>query len=132
MGLDRIIATPTITVDQDKYDDLIKISDRYQQLIKKDKNEKEFFDFGKAIELLKDGKKLQREGWNGKELFVYYVPANKYEAITKIALSIADDENKVQYEPYFAIKNAKGTISTWVPSISDCLAEDWKIAKEEK
>lgn len=35
MGLDRIIATPTITVDQDKYDDLIKISDRYQQLIKK-------------------------------------------------------------------------------------------------
>ncbi len=84
-------------------------------------------DFGKAIQLLKDGKKLQREGWNGKGLFVYYVPANKYEAITKIASSIADEENKVQYEPYFAIKNAKGTISTWVPSINDCLAEDWKI-----
>jgi hypothetical protein len=31
----------------------------------------------------------------------------------------------VEYEPYLAIKNVKGTVSTWVPSINDCLAEDW-------
>ena len=37
MALDRVFSTPTITVDQDKYDELIKISDRYKQLIKKRK-----------------------------------------------------------------------------------------------
>lgn len=35
MALDRVFSTPTITVDQDKYDDLIRIKDRYKQLIKK-------------------------------------------------------------------------------------------------
>ena len=27
-------------------------------------------DFGKAIQLLKEGKRLQREGWNGKKQYI--------------------------------------------------------------
>lgn len=42
-------------------------------------------DFGQAIYFLKQGKKLAREGWNGKGMFLYYVPANSYPAITDIA-----------------------------------------------
>ena len=34
-------------------------------------------DFGKAIQLLKEGKKLQREGWNGKKTI--YRIGNKYK-----------------------------------------------------
>jgi hypothetical protein len=60
-------------------------------------------------------------------MFVYYVPANKYKSITKIGDSIADKQGMVEYEPYFAIKNVKGTVSTWVPSVNDCLADDWYI-----
>lgn len=83
--------------------------------------------FGQALEEVKQGNKIARSGWNGKGMFVYYVPAARYEACTEIGESIADEENKVSYEPYLAIKNVKGTVSTWVPSINDCLAEDWVV-----
>ena len=36
--------------------------------------------FGQALEQLKQGIKVAREGWNGKGMFLYYVPANKYPA----------------------------------------------------
>jgi hypothetical protein len=84
----------------------------------------ECFDFGKAIILLKEGKKVDREGWNGKGMFVYYVPANSYKSITEVAKKEFGDY--VQYNAYFAIRNVDGTVSTWVPSVNDCLAEDWK------
>ena len=89
----------------------------------------ETFDFGEAIRRLKAGKKVARNGWNGKGMFVYYVPANKYKSCTPIGDSIADENGDVSYEPYFAIKNVKGTVSTWVPSINDCIAEDWVVVE---
>jgi hypothetical protein len=83
--------------------------------------------FGEALIYLKLGRKVARTGWNGKGMFVYYVPANKYKSTTPIGDSIADEDGLVSYEPYLAIKNVKGTVSTWVPSINDVLAEDWEI-----
>lgn len=87
------------------------------------------FDFGEALKLLKQGKKVARKGWNGKGQFVYYVPADRYPAKTEAAKSIADKDGKVSYRAYLALKTAQGDIATWVPSISDCLAEDWEIAE---
>lgn len=29
--------------------------------------------------------------------------------------------------PHFCIKNSDGSISTWVPSVGDCLADDWHL-----
>lgn len=80
--------------------------------------------FGQALEALKDGKKVARDGWNGKGMFIYYVPANSYPAQTEIAKETFGQ--MVQYNPYFAIRNVNGTVSTWVPSVNDCLAEDWE------
>lgn len=85
--------------------------------------------FGQALELLKSGHKLARNGWNGKGMFIYYVPAGRFSAYTAIASEIADEDGKVNYNPYFAIKNVNGTVSTWVPSVNDCLAEDWYVVK---
>lgn len=31
----------------------------------------------------------------------------------------------VPYNAYMAIKNVDNTVSTWVPSVNDCLADDW-------
>ena len=36
--------------------------------------------FGEALELSKQGHRLQREGWNGNGMFFYYVPASRYPA----------------------------------------------------
>lgn len=87
------------------------------------------FDFGEALRLLKQGKKLTRDGWNGKGQFVYYVPAESYVAMTDAAKSIAAEDGKVSYRAYLALKTVQGDIAVWVPSVSDCLAEDWREVK---
>ena len=81
------------------------------------------FKFGYALDMLKCGKKVARRGWNGKGMFVYYIPENSYPARKEIEKKEFGD--MVKYNPYFAIKNVNGTVSTWVPSLNDCLAEDW-------
>lgn len=83
--------------------------------------------FGEALNALKMGDALQREGWNGKGMFVYYVPEGEYPAMTNIAKKYFGET--VKYNPYLAIKNVNGTVSTWVPSINDSLAEDWQIVE---
>lgn len=85
--------------------------------------------FGQAIEALKNSKKVARKCWNGKGMFVYYVPAGNFKSYTEIGKSIADKDDLVHYNPYFAIKNVNSTVSTWVPSINDCLAEDWYVVE---
>lgn len=83
--------------------------------------------FSQALTALKQGKKISRQGWNGKGMFVYMVPAAHYPAQTGIAKDHFGSEAMVPYNPYMAIKNVDNTVSTWVPSSSDCFAEDWII-----
>lgn len=83
--------------------------------------------FGDTVAALKVGAKVCRTGWNGKGMFVYLVPANSYPAQTAAAKSVFGENSLVPYNAYLAIKNVDGTVSTWVPSINDVLAEDWEI-----
>jgi hypothetical protein len=83
--------------------------------------------FGLAIEEMKIGKKVCRYGWNGKGMFVYLVPANSYPAQTGAAKSYFGDGAMVPYNAYMAIKNVDNTVSTWVPSVNDCLSDDWSV-----
>ena len=83
--------------------------------------------FGEALELVKAGKRIARKGWNGKGMFVYYVPAASYKAQTGVAKDHFGEEAMVSYAAYLAIKNVNDTVSTWVPSINDVLAEDWSV-----
>jgi len=84
--------------------------------------------FGQALECLKNGDPITRTGWSGANLFVYLVPAAAYPAQTGVAKSYWGT-NLVPYEAYFAIKNSRGTVNTWVPSVSDCLADDWLLVR---
>lgn len=86
--------------------------------------------FGMAIEAAKIGHKISRKGWNGKGMFVYYVPPAKYPAdrnSNETMVEHADSEGMVQYNAYLAIKNVDGAVSTWVPSVNDVLSDDWDI-----
>lgn len=82
-------------------------------------------DFGQALNWLKAGQKVAREGWNGKNMFLYYVPSNKYQATTVIGKSIADVFGNVEYGAYIAMKTAQGNVVPWLASQTDMLAEDW-------
>lgn len=84
-------------------------------------------DFGDALRYLKTGHKLARKGWNGLGMFVYYVPAANYPAQTGVAKAYFGEHSLVPYNAYLAIRTVSGTVSTWVPSINDCLAEDWQF-----
>ncbi|PEI49937.1 DUF2829 domain-containing protein [Bacillus toyonensis] len=84
--------------------------------------------FGQAIEAVKTGNKIARKGWNGKGMFVYYVPAAAYPPATDIMKEAFGGEN-VPYRAYLALKTAQNDVATWSPSTSDALAEDWEVIK---
>ena len=83
--------------------------------------------FGLALEALRKGFKVARKGWNGKNMFLYYVSDGKYPAKTDIAKTISDENGNVEYCGYIAIKTVQGYVSPWNPSQMDMLAEDWII-----
>lgn len=82
-------------------------------------------DFGWALTKMKLGERVRRKGWNGKDMFVYYVPAASYPVQTGAAKKYFGEGSMVPYNAYMAIKNVDNTVSTWVPSVNDCLEEDW-------
>lgn len=91
------------------------------------------FRFGEALRLLKQGKRLTRKGWNGKGLSVVYqkaypqgIPCNKQ---TAEAWGLKEGE-LFKCEPYLQISTVDGSHAMWVPSIKDCLAEDWEVVGE--
>lgn len=87
--------------------------------------------FGLALEALKKGKRVARAGWNGKDQFVYLVPPASYPVQTGAAKAHFGEGSVVPYNAYLAIKTVNDTVSTWAPSVSDCLADDWMMVGEE-
>ena len=83
--------------------------------------------FGDALKALKAGQRVARTGWNGKGMFVYLVPAASYPVQTGAAKAHFGEGAMVPYNAYMAIKNVNETVSIWVPSVNDCLAEDWEV-----
>lgn len=90
-------------------------------------------DFGAAIRALKDGKRVAREGWNGKGMFLFLLPANTVpvSVIHDPALrSVVDELGGETFEALGSIrmKTADGKILTgWLASQTDILSEDWVI-----
>jgi hypothetical protein len=128
MALDRAFYTPTITVDQEKYDKLIIMSSRYREMTKKQDEKTDVFDFGKAIQYLKEGKRLQRQGWNGKNQYI--------ELATNISYKNSNDEiinaeHDAIGNKAIAFVGTSGVQIGWLASQADMLAEDWKIVEEE-
>ena len=85
--------------------------------------------FGLAIEAAKKGAKITRRGWNGKGMFLYYVPEGRYPARTDAAKSIATADGKVDYGAYIAMKTAQGNVVPWLASQTDILADDWEVVE---
>lgn len=73
------------------------------------------FGFEETLKYLKRGMTMTRKGWNGKGMNVTMIDGK--------------DIQTCLMNPFFVIKNPKGSYNTWVPSISDVLAEDWMFSK---
>lgn len=83
--------------------------------------------FGLALEALKRGEKVARAGWNGKGMFVFLVAGSQFQVSRAPLLGIFPEGTAINYRPHIDIKGVDGSISTWVPSIGDVMAEDWQI-----
>ena len=89
--------------------------------------------FGDALTALKLGKKVAREGWNGKDQYV----VAQAQATTTDASKIWNPHNKAHAEklggqidvaPYCTLKTAQDTLAMgWTPSTGDLFANDWLI-----
>lgn len=67
--------------------------------------------FEEALTALKAGARLQRAGWNGKNMW--------------IALQRPDENSKMSL-PYIYMCTANADLVPWLASQMDLLAEDWK------
>jgi hypothetical protein len=92
--------------------------------------------FGQAIEALQNGKRVAREGWNGKGLFVFrQVPSEiGFDIIPKmqsLPQSVKDEFAKrggaITYQNQLAMVYPNNAIYGWVASPSDVLENDWCI-----
>lgn len=89
-------------------------------------NEK--FDFGIAIRYIKAGKKVQREGWNGKNQYIELAQRISYANSLNVIINAEHDAigNKA-----IAFVGTSGVQLGWLASQADMLAEDWKLVEED-
>jgi hypothetical protein len=69
--------------------------------------------FGLALQALKDGHRVARRGWNGKDM---WLELERPDAHSKMSL------------PYIYMRTAQGDLVPWLASQTDMLAEDWFFA----
>jgi hypothetical protein len=81
--------------------------------------------FSDALNSLKSGSKISREGWNGKDMFLYLVKGSKFIVNSPPLNTIYPEGTEVEYRSYIDIRTAQGDLVPWVASQSDLLAEDW-------
>lgn len=70
-------------------------------------------DFSRALQALRQGQRVAREGWNGAGMW--------------LALQVPDAHSKMR-RPYIYMSPVDGDLVPWVASQSDLLAEDWQLA----
>lgn len=99
---------------------------------------KKMLTFGEAIELLKNGEKVARSGWNGRGMFIYlekgsdpttYSKDERVEAIRGDLFEQGAAGTATRL-PNISMKNSQGnTVRGWLASQTDILAEDWNIVE---
>lgn len=93
--------------------------------------------FGQALEAIKLGSKVAREGWNGKGMWIVLMPslslpphssqAPGAKVNDRTAKHIGED-TPLESQPYIAMWTADQKWQPgWLASQADILAEDWTI-----
>lgn len=125
----------TIPKDENPSDEgyLVKYSDGYESWSPKKQFEEAYRDcmgmtFGIALELLKKGCKVAREGWNGKGMFLFLAKSTDIE--TEADLTSCENMHGDLVLPTIVMKTADNHFCVgWLASQTDMLAEDWVVVK---
>ncbi|MGW8324111.1 MAG: DUF2829 domain-containing protein [Desulfobacterales bacterium] len=112
--------------------------ERFKLEVDREKMKGDSMNFGEAIQALKDGKKVQRKGWNGKDMFIVLMselnlpPYNTQGTERKVNDRTAKwigESTPLESQPYIAMFTAqKKWQPGWLASQADMLSDDWEIA----
>jgi hypothetical protein len=80
------------------------------------------FRFGEAIRLIKQGEKVARKGWNGKNQYIQLATNISYRTASREVINAEHNDigNKA-----IAFVGTSGVQLGWLASQADMLAEDW-------
>ncbi len=86
--------------------------------------------FGQALDAVKTGHQIFRDGWNGKGMYVVLqkgypsgIPINQNTAnATGLPLGTV-----CNFLPYLMMRTAQGDFVPWLASQTDILGEDWNF-----
>ena len=83
---------------------------------------------GWAVKQMHDGYKVRRNGWNGKEAFIFLVHGSRFEVNRPPLLGIYPHGTMIDYQAHVDMRTTDGSVVPWLCSQSDLLAWDWEIA----
>ena len=83
--------------------------------------------FGQAIDLVKKGYRIFREGWNGKNQYVELATNISYKTIHGEQVNVEHDAIGSQA---LAFVGTSGVQLGWLASQADMLANDWKVKED--
>lgn len=103
-------------------------------------------DFSRALKALKGGRRVYRDGWNGKGMWLIVVPAGRYGVNLEDALNydngvpivdageahIPANMVSINTAPWIGMRTAEGKFVPWIASQADLLAEDWNEVEWEE
>jgi len=85
---------------------------------------------GQATKLLLAGETVMREGWNGKGMWLVYVPGSDVEVREKTPYWKAGLRGKLHIEGHIDMFTAQGNMQPgWLASQADMVAKDWRWRK---
>jgi len=92
-------------------------------------------DFGQALEALNNGEMVQRQGWNGKGMFIFKTVGNtvskdfiqKFASLPQSVKDFLEAKGEdVVFHASITMYTAQGTMQPgWLASQADMLADDW-------
>lgn len=136
IGTKIIHAVPEVHGETGREGYVVRYADGYESWSPKEAFEEAYracdaMSFGLAIEALKKGHKVARRGWNGKGMFLYYVPAASYPAQRNTFGTMVGvfPDDMVPYCAYIAMKTAQDNVVPWLASQTDMLSDDWEIVQ---
>lgn len=77
--------------------------------------------FSQALDLIKQGRKAWRTGWNGRDMYIRLVNADLSMSIRLV------EEIDMECLPFIVMRTADKKIVPWLASQTDILGEDWEI-----
>lgn len=136
IGTKIIHAVPEVHGETGREGYVVRYADGYESWSPKEAFEEAYracdaMSFGLTIEALKKGHKVARRGWNGKSMFLYYVPAASYPAQRNTFGTMVGvfPDDMVPYCAYIAMKTAQDNVVPWLASQTDMLSDDWEIVQ---